>query len=118
MIKVKWDLSEAIVLMAEYFEASSYTAVSDRRLSLLSEMYKKKAVEAGIKFDEKFRNITGLKMQLACIHYIVTNGHEGMANASKVFYQAYELYQNSPQSFANIRNEFLNKFGIERPDFM
>lgn len=110
MIRVKWDLTEAVVLIAEYMKASTYTDITDEELFRLSEMYKKKAQDAGIVFDEKFRNITGLRMQLACIHYIVTDGKEGMSNASKVFYQAYDLYMNEPETFNKIKDDFVSLY--------
>lgn len=28
----------------------------------------------GLVVDEKFRNLNGLKMQIGCIHYVVTEG--------------------------------------------
>ena len=110
MIRVKWDLTEAVVLVAEYMKASAYTDITDEELFRLSEMYKKKAQAAGIAFDEKFRNITGLRMQLACIHYIATDGKEGMSNASKIFYQAYDLYMNEPETFNKIKDDFLGMY--------
>ena len=78
MIKIRWDLSEAVVLLDVLLENWGRTSVQEEKLIELSEMYKRKASAAGIHYDEKFRNLTGLKMQLACMQYIVSNGQEGI----------------------------------------
>ena len=49
-------------------------------------------------------------MQLACIHFVVTNGAEGMSNASKLFYDTYELIQNKPEKFEAILEGFYRKY--------
>ena len=75
-------------------------------------MYIKRAQYKGIIIDEKFRNLFGLKMQLACIHYVVTAGREGMSNVSKVFYDTYELYKNDDEKFQQILKEFYIKYDV------
>lgn len=51
-------------------------------------------------------------MQLGCIHYVVTSGKEGMSNASKVFYDTYELYKKDTGKFRQISKEFYSKYSI------
>lgn len=107
MIRVQWDISEAVVLLAVYMENEKITM---DMLKTLSGMYNRRANTLGIICDDKFRNISGLKMQLACIKYVVTGGREGMPNAGQIFYQAYDLYCNDPDAFKNIRERFYDKF--------
>ena len=45
MIKVKWDIAEAVVLLDAYMKAGETPEVSEDTLLLLSDMYKKKATE-------------------------------------------------------------------------
>lgn len=53
-------------------------------------------------------------MQLACIQYVVTNGAQGMSNANKLFYKAFELYQNDPKRYGSILEEFYrNTLAVE-----
>ena len=110
MIKVKWDIAEAVVLLDAYMKAGGTPEVSEDTLLRLSDMYKKKATEYGIEHDEKFRNLTGLKMQLQCVRYVVTEGKEGMANASKVFYEAYDLFKNNRSTFDWIKDDFYRRY--------
>ena len=71
---------------------------------------KKRAAILGFYVDDSFRNITGLEMQLACIHYVVTDGKEGLQNASTLFYETYDLYLKCPKIFSRIYDEFVEKY--------
>ena len=110
MIKIKWNLEEAVVLLDLLLENGGSTSVQTERLLALSEMYKQKAKQAGVVFDKKYRNLPGLRMQLACLQYIISDGEKGMPNGGKVFCQAYELFQTDPQRFKKIKEDFYDKF--------
>lgn len=112
MIKVKWELEEAVVLFDAYFKNGGNLNLSEDTFGSLTDMYIKRAQDNGIIIDEKFRNLSGLKIQLACIHYVVTSGKEGMSNASKLFYDTYELYKNDAEKFQQILKEFYRKYSI------
>lgn len=110
MIKVNWDLEEAVVLFDVYFNSGSTMNVEDAILIELSNKYKKRAKEKELVVDEKFRNLAGLKMQIGCIHYVVTDGREGLSNASKLFYDTYKLYKSNPRIFHEIAEDFYCKY--------
>lgn len=110
MIKVKWDLEEAVMLYDLYFKSGQTLAVNQQHLENLSISLNKRAKIKGFIVDEKFRNVNGLNMQIGCIHYVVTEGAEGLSNASKLFYTAYDLYQDEPEQFNAIVNEFHNQY--------
>lgn len=110
MIKVKWNIEEAAVLVDCYIKNGSGLSVPEYELDTLTTLFRKRAVDLGILFDEKFRNRSGLKMQIACIHYVATDGAEGMSNASKLFYEAYELYSANPKQFEEIVRGFYRKY--------
>lgn len=112
MIKVHWELEEAVALFDIYLKNGESLNVSEDILVNLRDMYIKRARNNGIIIDEKFRNLSGLKMQLACIHYVVTSGKEGMSNASKLFYDTYELYKNDAEKFQQILKDFYKKYSI------
>ena len=44
------------------------------------------------------------------MHYVVTNGAEGMSNASKLFYDTYKLYHEEPDKFNLILCDFYKKY--------
>ena len=111
MIKIKWDLPEAVVLLDTLLENWGRTSVPETKLLELSEMYKRKATASGISYDEKYRNLAGLKMHLACLQFIVSEGQAGMPNASKVFHEAYELFQHDPNTFKRLKEDFYSLYG-------
>ena len=49
-------------------------------------------------------------MQLACIHYVATDGKEGLSGASDLFYDTYELYLSNKKIFLRIYNDFNQKY--------
>ena len=110
MLKIRWELEESVALMNLYFSNGCNMHVSKEKVENLSVAYKKRALEKGLLIDEKFRNISGLNMQLACIHYIVTEGKEGLSQASKLFYSTYNLYLNDREKFDMIYNNFKSKY--------
>lgn len=113
MIRVRWELEEAVVLVDQYFQKDYYLNISDEEIDRLTQMYINRANDLGILIDEKFRNASGLKIQLGCIHYVVTDGEQGMQNASKVFYKAYELYQNNRDEFNDLVKDFYEKYSFK-----
>lgn len=112
MIKVRWELEEAVALFDVYFKNGGNLNISEDILGNLTEMYVRRAKDNGIIVDEKFRNLSGLKMQLGCIHYVVTSRKEGMSNASKLFYDTYELYKTDNGKFQQILKEFYKKYAV------
>lgn len=112
MKRVQWDIEEAVVLLGLYLKNNGSLAVAPDELDALTEMYKRRAKRLGIDFDEKFRNASGLKIQLAFIRFVVTDGQEGMSNASQIFYQAYHLFMSNPEYFKKIEKEFFQKYSL------
>ena len=110
MIRVRWELEEAVALMDLYFRYGATLSVPNDELLKLSQIYRKRANILGLNVDDKFRNLSGMKMQLGCIHYVVTGGKEGMSGASQLFYQAYDLYKNNQENFQKIRDHFYDKY--------
>ena len=112
MIRVRWELEEAVVLLDAYLKNGSTLSVPEEKLSRLTALYQERARQLGYTVDEKFRNKAGLNMQLAGLHYVVTDGAEGLSNVSKIFYKAYDLYRDDPERFQKIKDEFYRKYDV------
>ena len=110
MNRIKWDVEEAVALMQLYFDNDCKISVDSEQVENLSKIMKQRAAILGFYVDDNFRNITGLEMQLACIHYVVTDGKEGLQNASTLFYETYDLYLKCPKIFSRIYDEFVEKY--------
>lgn len=111
MKRINWDLEEAAALYDLYFKFGQTLSVDKDKLEQLSEILNRRAKLKGWIVDDKFRNVTGLSMQVATIHYIVTDGKEGLKNSSKMFREVYDLYKEDPEKFYGIVEEFYLKYG-------
>lgn len=110
MIRVQWHIEEAAVLLDAYFRNGCSLSLPKSEITHLSALLKNRAQHLGIVFDDKFRNINGLNKQIGCIHYVVTEGREGFSNASKLFYETYDLYKHDKTKFDAIVAEFYRKY--------
>ena len=110
MKRIRWELEESVALMNLYFCSGAKIPVNQDELASLSSIYLKRASMLGYEVDEKYRNVNGLNMQLACIHYVVTEGREGFSSVSKLFYDTYDLYKNNRTKFNDILDEFNKKY--------
>lgn len=101
-----WELEEAVALFEMYFRGTTTNA----DLELLSKALKRRAHKNGIIVSTTFRNLNGLKMQLGCILYVVSDGKHGFHGASKLFFDTYDLYQNNKREFYNIWDNFSKNY--------
>lgn len=69
MIRVRWELEEAVALMDLYFRYGATLSVPNDELLKLSQIYRNRANILGLNVDDKFRNLSGMKMQLGCIFF-------------------------------------------------
>lgn len=113
MIKVKWQLEEAVALYSLYFQYGGPN-IPDDVIDYLSGMYQNRAKMLGICKDDNFRNKAGIKMQLRCIQHVVTGKDRGMSNAGKLFYETYKLYREDRKKFEEIAESFFEKYNIEK----
>lgn len=110
MKRINWDLEEAVALYDLYFKSGQTLSIDKDKLKQLSEVLNRRARLKGWIVDDKFRNVTGLSMQVATIHYIVTGGKEGLKNSSKIFREVYDLYKEDPEKFDRMVKEFYLKY--------
>ena len=110
MKKINWSVEEAVALMSLYVENGFKIPIDENKVEKLSNTLKKRAKILNLDIDEKFRNVAGLNMQLACIHYVATDGKEGLSGASELFYDTYELYLTNKKMFLRIYNDFSDKY--------
>ena len=113
MKKVRWELEEAVALFDAYVKNGKRLGVPKNVLESLNRIYNRRAQVLGLDVDEKFRNIAGLNMQLAGIHYVVTNGEEGLANAGKIFYEVNDLYEHAQEQYEKVLEAFYEKYGCQ-----
>lgn len=111
MIKIQWNLEEALILVDIYHK--KYDKSSDdisSALGELSELLNKRAVILGINHDEKFRNLNGMTLMYQNVAFIVSGGNTGMSAASRVLYVAEDLFQTKRDAFLMLVDEFYLRY--------
>ena len=56
MIRVQWELEEAVALFDVYFKNGASLSIPEEKLSEISKAYHNRANQLGLVVDEKFRN--------------------------------------------------------------
>lgn len=110
MKRIKWDLEESVLLFDLYFKYGQTLSIPLFEIENMSNKLNKRADILGVEKTETYRNTAGIRMQLGCIHYVVTNGREGFSGASKLFYDTYKLYVEDKNKFNQLLKMVENKF--------
>ena len=87
---MNWDSVDELLLVDLYdYSEKHSTADVETAIEKLSDVLKKKASNAGSSSFDIYRTVTGLKFRLQNIHYLATNGTDGVAGNNpldEVFY--------------------------------
>lgn len=110
-ILLKWDFEEALLLIDLY---QCWSQQDDKNnddiISSLSHLLNNRAIELGYVVDDKFRNITGIKMKLQNIAYIASNEKSGLSGYSDMDMKAYNFSLEYPSEFANKVTDIKSKY--------
>lgn len=104
MTKIPWDRYEVALLFSAY-ERTVEGSDINTEAAKLSEFLRGLAVCKGLSIDETYRNVNGMKMQLANVQYLFTGGKKGLSGASAMIHQMYELYKTNQTEYQTILKE-------------
>lgn len=79
--RIPWSQHEVALLIDTFLrvEEGADLGQAAERLSLT---LRKLAIQAGQTIDDAYRNVNGMKMQLANVQYLFTDGQKGLSGAS------------------------------------
>jgi hypothetical protein len=103
-IRVSWDRYEVALLFAAYDRVAGGSDINTEA-ARLSQTLRALAIRRGFSIDDTYRNLNGMKMQLANVQYLFTDGQRGLSGASAMIRQMYELYRASPMEYQTILKE-------------
>lgn len=103
-IRVSWDCYEVALLFAAYARVASGSDIN-AEAHQLSKTLRELAIRRGISIDDTYRNLNGMKMQLANVQYLFTAGEKGLSGASSMIRQMYELSKINPAEYQMILKE-------------
>ena len=111
MIKIAWDVEELVALIDVYHKSDGKTNEQiEKELIGLSKSLTFRAQKLGIKHDEKFRNLNGMKMMFQNVAYVASNGDHGMSAANSAMRKVYDMSNSSPEVFDLILKEFTKRY--------
>lgn len=104
--RISWDQYEVALLFDAYEKVSQGANINDEA-TRLSVVLRHLAEQRGVSIDETYRNVNGMKMQLANVQYLFTGGKKGLSGASVMIRQMYEIYQTEPSIYRTLLKEAL-----------
>ena len=100
MIKVNWDVEELVALIDLYRRVQRKEVSNlDIELENLSIVLNQRASMLKIPHDDKYRNLSGMKLMYHNVEYLSTNGQRGMSAASISIRRVYNLLNTAPEVF-------------------
>lgn len=109
-IRIPWDRYEVVLLFRAYERVANGSDINTEAANL-SETLRSLAIRRGVTIDDTYRNINGMKMQLANVQYIFTDGKKGLSGASAKIRQMHELYTTNPEEYQSILKEAIRLTG-------
>ncbi|MBP3656732.1 MAG: hypothetical protein J6K32_08560 [Clostridia bacterium] len=109
-VRIPWDRYEVALLFSAYEQVANGADIS-AEAAKLSETLRVLAIRRGVSIDDTYRNVNGMKMQLANVQYLFTGGQKGLSGASAMIRQMYELYKDTPAEYQTILKEAIRLTG-------
>ncbi len=103
-VRIPWDRYEAALLFSAYERVADGADIS-QEAARLSETLRALAIRRGASIDDTYRNVNGMKMQLANVQYLFSDGQKGLSGASAMIRQMYELYKTNHEEYQIILKE-------------
>lgn len=100
-IRIPWDKYEAALLLVYCIKVENKELTRKEAVSTVSQILRQRAISAGRKIDDVFRNENGISMQLSAIRNCYLGKEYGLTS-SKLFYETVELSKNNPDAFQQI----------------
>ena len=109
IMKISWDKYETALLIDTYWNIKRGIITPKEAIKDLSKNLRKRAINEGNCIDDIFRNENGIKLRLAEIETIFTNGDKGLnKKPSKLFKEIADLYISDFKKYENLLEEALS----------
>lgn len=109
-VRIPWDRYEVALLFSAYEHIANGADLAEEA-ARLSETLRALSIRRGVSIDDTYRNVNGIRMKLANVQYLFTDGQKGMFGASAMIRQIYDLYKSNPGEYQTILNEAIRLAG-------
>ena len=106
-IRIKWDKYETALLIDLFWRIKAHPEQRGELISNLSQVLRKNAINNGYIIDDKFRNITGITMQLSSIEHAFYPERPGL-KSTVGFDAMVRMYKEDREEFNKILEEANN----------
>jgi hypothetical protein len=103
--RISWNLHEAAILLQGLLDIRKQKIQRAEAVANISVQLRLLAEQNGYTVDEKFRNISGISLQMAHLEYALTSGKEGLRPAYKWQYDIIEIFKKKPERYKNLLKE-------------
>ena len=103
-LRIPWTEHEVALLIDAYLHVAEGADLG-HTAEELSMALRNVAIRKGLNIDGTYRNVNGMKMQLANTQYLFTDGRKGLSGASSLIRQMVEMYRERPEEFNHILKE-------------
>ncbi len=113
-VRIPWDRYEVALLFSAHERVADGADIS-QEAARLSETLRALAIRRGASIDDTYRNVNGMKMQLANVQYLFSDGQKGLSGASAMIRQMYELYKANHAEYQIILKEAIRLTSSNTP---
>lgn len=103
-MRIPWDKYEAAILLDYCIKVENGDISRNEAIATVSQVLRQRAISAGHKINEVFRNENGISMQLSAMRNCYLGKKSGLT-ISKLFYEIVELQKNNPIAFYKLLKE-------------
>ena len=89
-----WDRHEQAVLLVALQEVLYNNCDREKMIVDISRQLRQRAIANGDKIDDKFRNETGIRLQMLSLEHIFTNGKSGINKPNKWNSEIIHIYRD------------------------
>ena len=103
-MRIPWDKYEAAILLDYCIKVENGDISRNEAIATVSQVLRQRAISAGHKINDVFRNENGISMQLSAMRNCYLGKKSGLT-ISKLFYEIVELQKNNPIAFYKLLKE-------------
>ena len=103
--RIPWDLHEAVILLQGLLDVRANKVLRTDAVANISSIVRFMATQNGHAVDEKFRNTSGISLQMSHLEYALTNGETGLGPVYKWQYSIIEIFRNDPDRYMKLLEE-------------
>lgn len=100
-----WDRHEQAVLLAALQEVLYNNCDREKMIVDISRQLRQRAIANGDKIDDKFRNETGIRLQMLSLDHIFTNGKSGINKPNKWNSEIIHIYRDDCPYFQYVLHD-------------